>query len=83
MNADSKTKEFLNNWILKEKEAWINQQKGMEKDIDMEKVNRTQADSESAPWIKELISKHAGDILAKFEEILNLKFLIAEVGVGG
>lgn len=81
MNADSKTKEFLNNWILKEKEEWINQQKGMEKEIDIDEINRIPVDSESAPWIKELISKHAGDIFAKFEEILNLKFLISEVGV--
>lgn len=81
VNADSKTKEFLNNWILKEREEWINQQKGMEKEIDIDEINRIPVDSQSAPWIKELISKHAGDIFAKFEEILNLKFLISEVGV--
>lgn len=72
VNADSKTKEFLNNWILKKKEEWINLQKGLEKELDLEEFKRLEDNNELTPWIKDLISIHAGDIYSKFEEILNL-----------
>mmetsp|Transcript_30598 Transcript_30598/g.35029 ORF Transcript_30598/g.35029 Transcript_30598/m.35029 type:complete len:88 (+) Transcript_30598:236-499(+) len=72
INADSKTKEFLNKWIQQKKEDWINQQKGLEKDINHEELNRMEENNEMTPWIQDLINIHAGDIHSKFEEILNL-----------
>ena len=72
VNADSKTKDFLNNWIQKKKEEWINLQKGLEKELDLDEFKRMEENNELTPWIKDLISIHAGDIYSKFEEILNL-----------
>jgi len=72
VNADSKTKEYLNEWILKKKNEWINQQKGLEKEINYQELEEKESKNEMVPWIEELISKYAGDIYSKFEEILGL-----------
>lgn len=71
----------MNTWLAQKKEEWINIQKGQGNEVDIEEVNKLeQAKDKLPPWIQEIVTKHAGDIQSKFEEILNLKFLIAQVG---
>ena len=79
MNADSKTKDFLSNWLVKKKAEWITQQKGLGKEIDIEEIMEIERKSEITPWVQELIIEQSGDIHAVFNEILNLKFMIPEV----
>lgn len=44
----------------------------MEKDINVEEYRNMDDRNEMTPWAQELIKNHAGDIQAKFQEILSL-----------
>mmetsp|Transcript_3194 Transcript_3194/g.2912 ORF Transcript_3194/g.2912 Transcript_3194/m.2912 type:complete len:537 (-) Transcript_3194:45-1655(-) len=70
VNCDSKTKEYLNNWIEEKKQEWLNQQKGLEKEVNLEELEEKERNNQIMPWIEELIGQYAGDIQAKFQEIL-------------
>ena len=50
----------------------MDQQKGLEKDVNIEELEEKERNNEMVPWIEELISKYAGDVYSKFEEILGL-----------
>lgn len=81
MSSESNPNEFLENWLLKKKEEWINQQKGMNKEIDLDEINKKEVNGEMTPWLQELITKYSGDIQSKFKEILSLKYLLPEVSI--
>lgn len=60
----------MNIWIEKKKHEWLNQQKGLEKEVNIAELEEKERNNEIMPWIKSLISQYAGDIQAKFNEIL-------------
>lgn len=82
MSSGTNPNEFLENWLLKKKEEWINQQKGMNNQIDLEELNEKEDSGEMTPWLQELITKYSGDIQSKFREILSLKYLMPQVSIG-
>lgn len=68
----------MNTLLQDKKIEWINQQKGLEKDFDIEEIERKEQNGEMTPWLFELISKYSGDIHAKFQEILgNLHYEVS------
>ena len=42
----------------------------------MEYLKKLEENNEITPWVQEIISKHAGDIHSKFEEIFSNKDLV-------
>jgi hypothetical protein len=71
----------LKNWLSRRKEEWLNQQKGLEKEVNLEELNEIEAKGEMTPWMQDVITRQAGDIHASFQEILTTGIAGAEVRV--
>lgn len=59
----------------------MNQQKGLEKEVNLEELNEIEAKGDITPWIQDVITRQAGDIHASFKEILTSGIAGAEVRV--
>lgn len=67
--------------MSRRKEEWLNQQKGLEKEVNLEELNEIEAKGEMTPWMQDVITRQAGDIHASFQEILTTGIAGAEVRV--
>ena len=67
--------------MSRRKEDWLNQQKGLEKEVNLEELNEIEAKGEMTPWMQDVITRQAGDIHASFQEILTTGIAGAEVRV--
>jgi len=67
--------------LSRRKEEWLNQQKGLEKEVNLEELNEIEAKGEMTPWMQDVITRQAGDIHASFQEILTTGIAGAEVRV--